>query len=263
VQDATTGMGASFGRARTTVESHAEPSICCESASGTAQGDTGSHHATADTRPSSWTALMCWVRSALRRIWSGSVDRSELTIWKSVSGGARSTEGFAVGRWAPHVSGTLGPMDPWWRMAALNNAEWCDVVCRSHGAQTWFDDDAWTSPTRTPPYYLDAVTLVPDLPFPTAAHAFSVLDSYIFGSPCKRRVCHSSPEETAELAQEILARAPADESSHLTELTIEHILKPGYDYGNEFEFGLDLILDGLGRYRGARTTRAARSRRSV
>lgn len=26
-----------------------------------------------------------------------------------------------------------------------------------------------------------------------------------------------------------------------------HILQPGYDYGNEYEYGLDLILDGLDR----------------
>jgi hypothetical protein len=37
---------------------------------------------------------------------------------------------------------------------------------------------------------------------------------------------------------------------HLTELTIEHVLQPGYDYGDEFAFGLDLILDGLERARG-------------
>jgi hypothetical protein len=30
-------------------------------------------------------------------------------------------------------------------------------------------------------------------------------------------------------------------------LSVEHIMKPGYDYGDEFEFGLDLILDGLER----------------
>ena len=36
---------------------------------------------------------------------------------------------------------------------------------------------------------------------------------------------------------------------HLTELTVEHILKPGYDYGSEFEFGINLILDGLERDR--------------
>jgi hypothetical protein len=34
---------------------------------------------------------------------------------------------------------------------------------------------------------------------------------------------------------------------HLTELTVQHILRPGYDYGDEFEYGLDLILDGLDR----------------
>jgi hypothetical protein len=28
-------------------------------------------------------------------------------------------------------------------------------------------------------------------------------------------------------------------------LTAEHILQPGYDFGEEFEFGLDLILDSL------------------
>jgi hypothetical protein len=28
-------------------------------------------------------------------------------------------------------------------------------------------------------------------------------------------------------------------------------MKPGYDYGDEFEYGLDLILDGLERLRGA------------
>ena len=42
-----------------------------------------------------------------------------------------------------------------------------------------------------------------------------------------------------------MARFPADEYPHLVELTVEHVLQPGYDYGDEFEFGLDLILDGL------------------
>ena len=45
----------------------------------------------------------------------------------------------------------------------------------------------------------------------------------------------------------IMATFPRDEYPHLGELTIGHVLQPGYDYGNEFEFGLDLILDGLER----------------
>ena len=47
----------------------------------------------------------------------------------------------------------------------------------------------------------------------------------------------------------IMAQFPADEYPHLTEFTVEHVLQPGYDYGDEFEFGLDLILDGLERAR--------------
>ena len=81
-----------------------------------------------------------------------------------------------------------------------------------------------------------------------AAHAFSVLDSYIYGFALQERsLPFPTPEETAELAQDILAGFPADKYPHLAELTTQHVLRPGYDYGNEFEFGLDLILDGLER----------------
>lgn len=44
---------------------------------------------------------------------------------------------------------------------ALNNAEWCELVCRSHGLPTRFDDDLWVSLHRSPPWYPDAVTLRP------------------------------------------------------------------------------------------------------
>jgi hypothetical protein len=43
----------------------------------------------------------------------------------------------------------------------------------------------------------------------------------------------------------MLARFPADQYPHLAELTLNHVLQAGYDYGNEYGFGLDLILDGL------------------
>lgn len=75
-------------------------------------------------------------------------------------------------------------MDTWNRIAARNNAEWCDAVCRSRGAATQFRDDAWTTPTRSPTYYPDAVTLVPDLSVADllsridAADGCSVKDSF-------------------------------------------------------------------------------------
>ena len=85
-----------------------------------------------------------------------------------------------------------------------------------------------------------------------AAHAYSALDSYIYGFALQEaNLAFDGAQETAEVLQTILAPHPADEYPHLTELTFEHVLKPGYDYGNEFEFGLDLILDGLERAREA------------
>ncbi|WP_330299456.1 hypothetical protein [Streptomyces sp. NBC_00503] len=44
-------------------------------------------------------------------------------------------------------------------LAALNNAEWCDAVCRAHGLESSLGEGVWISPRRTPPYYPDAVTL--------------------------------------------------------------------------------------------------------
>jgi AcrR family transcriptional regulator len=83
-----------------------------------------------------------------------------------------------------------------------------------------------------------------------AAHAYSVLDSYIYGFALQEAsLPFDTAEETAEVAQMILKQLPADEYPYLAELTIEHVLQPGYDYGDEFEFGLDLILDGLERAR--------------
>jgi AcrR family transcriptional regulator len=84
------------------------------------------------------------------------------------------------------------------------------------------------------------------------AHAFSALDSYIYGFALQQTsLPFETGEETAELAAAIMAPFAAGQYPHLTELTVEHVLQPGYDYGHEFEFGLDLLLDGLERALGA------------
>ena len=85
-------------------------------------------------------------------------------------------------------------------------------------------------------------------PVQLVAYGISALDSYIYGFALQERsLPFHTPEETTELAQDILAGFPVDAYPHLAELTTQHVLRPGYDYGNEFEFGLDLILDGLDR----------------
>lgn len=81
-----------------------------------------------------------------------------------------------------------------------------------------------------------------------AAHAFSVIDGYVYGFALQQiNIPLQSREQVAEVGEGIL-RQLAGDYPHLAEMT-EHAMKPGYDYAEEFEFGLDLILDGLARLR--------------
>ena len=87
-------------------------------------------------------------------------------------------------------------------------------------------------------------------PVVLAAHAYSLLDSYIYGFALQQRsLPFAGAIELAEVVQNIVDQFPTGEYPFLEELTFEHILKPGYHYGDEFEYGLDLILDGLERKR--------------
>jgi Tetracyclin repressor-like, C-terminal domain len=84
-----------------------------------------------------------------------------------------------------------------------------------------------------------------------AAHAFSVIDSYIYSfAQEQQNLTYNTSEEAAQVAESILQQIPADEYPHLAELIAEHAMRPGYDYADEFEFGLDLILNGLEETQG-------------
>jgi len=79
-----------------------------------------------------------------------------------------------------------------------------------------------------------------------AAHAYSLLDSYIYGfALTKMNLPFETSEEAAEVAQSMLEPFPGNDYPNLVEILTEHVMKPGYDYGDEFEYGLDVTLDGL------------------
>jgi AcrR family transcriptional regulator len=79
-----------------------------------------------------------------------------------------------------------------------------------------------------------------------AAHAYSLLDSYIYGfALTKMNLPFAASGEVAAVAREMLDAFPAAQYPNLVEFITDHAMKPGYDYGNEFEYGLDVILDGL------------------
>ena len=78
------------------------------------------------------------------------------------------------------------------------------------------------------------------------AHAVSLIDSYLYGFVLQElSLPFTGSAELDEVAGAILQDMPADTYPHLTELATEHVLTPGYDYADEFAFGLTLVLDAL------------------
>ena len=79
-----------------------------------------------------------------------------------------------------------------------------------------------------------------------AGHAYALLDSYVYGFALQEAgLPFEGPDTVAEVAEPIMEFFTTGEYPHMVELATEYVLKPGYDFGNEFEFGLTLILDGL------------------
>jgi AcrR family transcriptional regulator len=89
--------------------------------------------------------------------------------------------------------------------------------------------------------------------FRDAVHAYSVMDAFIYGFALQERgLPFDVPEETTEVMERQRENVPAmDDHPYLVEVAAE-MAKAGYDYDTEFEFGLDLILDGLERFRTGR-----------
>ena len=83
------------------------------------------------------------------------------------------------------------------------------------------------------------------------AHAYSVLDAYVYGFALTRMTLpFDATTDMAEMAETMLAPFPAGEYPNLVAFITEHAMRPGYDFGSEFEYGLDVTLDGLEQARG-------------
>ncbi len=79
------------------------------------------------------------------------------------------------------------------------------------------------------------------------AHAYSLLDSYIYGFALQEASLPFSSGDATARRRRSPGRCPPGEYPHLAEIAAVHVLQPGYQYGDEFEIGLDLILDALER----------------
>lgn len=82
------------------------------------------------------------------------------------------------------------------------------------------------------------------------ATAYSLLDAYIYGfAMTKMNLPFEDTSDIVEMSESMLAPFPPGEYQNLADFITEHAMKPGYDFADEFEVGLDVILDGLERVR--------------
>lgn len=136
-----------------------------------------------------------------------------------------------------------------WRSALRRRAHSARAVLRRH---------PWATPlmeSRTHPgpatlRHHDAVLRTlrqGGFPVELAGHAYSLLDSYIYGFALEEAALPFAPQDVGDAIGDFLAQFPAREYPHLVEFATERVMRPGYDYGDEFDFGLELILDGLER----------------
>ena len=80
------------------------------------------------------------------------------------------------------------------------------------------------------------------------AHAYALLDSYIYGFALQEAsLPFEGPDTAVDVAEPMMQQFPTDAYPHLVEMATEYVLQPGYDFGDEFEFGLDVILGALTR----------------
>jgi AcrR family transcriptional regulator len=80
-----------------------------------------------------------------------------------------------------------------------------------------------------------------------AARAFSLLDSYVYGFGIQQfNFSGDSDASPEEMAEAILAYIPVEQYPHLHRMA-SHAMQVGYDAEADFDFGLEIILDGLER----------------
>ena len=88
-------------------------------------------------------------------------------------------------------------------------------------------------------------------PFRTAVHAYSLMDSYIYGFALQDKTLSGDIPAEAKRRRDVVEQRhpdPAGAYPYLVEVA-EQLAEHGYDYTSEFEFGLDLILDSIQRLR--------------
>ncbi|TFC15431.1 TetR family transcriptional regulator [Cryobacterium algoritolerans] len=134
-----------------------------------------------------------------------------------------------------------------WKTALREGAESARAVLGRHPWAISLMDSRTTRATLNHHNAVIACLRNAGFSFGLAAHAMSLLDSYVHGFALQEA---SLPlDESGDIGaatEEIMGRQSLMEQfPYLAEMAVAHILQPGYAYANEFRFGVGVILDGI------------------
>ncbi|GJM37915.1 MAG: hypothetical protein DHS20C19_12820 [Acidimicrobiales bacterium] len=146
--------------------------------------------------------------------------------------------------------------DGQWRDEMRRRAKSAREVLRRHPWATGMLDSR-TTPGSATLHHNDAVVgclrangFEPAL----VGHAAAVIDAFVYGFALQEAVLPGhGGDELVELAEELTATLAADHPN-LVWFTAEHVMQPGYHFADEFDPGLELILDGLAARLGEATS---------
>jgi AcrR family transcriptional regulator len=101
------------------------------------------------------------------------------------------------------------------------------------------------------------------LSFRAAVHAYSLMDSYLYGFALQEKALTGDIPAEAERRTEVIVEehpSPLEAYPYLMDVA-DQLANSGYDFAEEFEFGLDLVLDAIGRFRQAELSSSTAHRR--
>lgn len=143
------------------------------------------------------------------------------------------------------------PADPDWRTGlrqraisqrrVLHTHRWALGVLESRtspGLATLRHHDAVLGYLRTTGFTMRA-----------AGHAYALLDAFVFGFVLQEQELPFDAASAPDLAGSILDLHPGAELPHLAEYAREVVMAGDYDFADEFDVGLGLLLDAVARLR--------------
>jgi AcrR family transcriptional regulator len=161
----------------------------------------------------------------------------------------KSKEDLLDGMVGSVVSEIVLPLeDAPWKTAMRKRAESARTVLRQHPWAISLIDSRTTTPTLAQHNAVAGCLRHAGFSVPMAAHAMSLIDSYVHGFALQESSLPvDASGDISEATESIMEQQDMMSNAfpHLAEMAIKHILQPGYAYGNEFEFGIQLILDGI------------------